>query len=218
MFFFLTCEAVKDALSCHLWHFKPSMLCHLQQGCKYNTAFYLNWSSCCAWVHRYWIPHSVQWIANGTIVRKIGIRSENSSSGSELSPTLLCGEASQGGGFFCFLFFAVTWILLLQEQEVQVISISFSEKNAKLDIYMYAQDLSVWENVNSTQWKMCCLESGGENKAEDFGETAWARWLSAFPVWLPTAPSCIIYSHLFWDIYARVVSLRMFEKHSKWTY
>lgn len=30
----------------------------------------------------------------------------------------------------------------------------------------------VWENVNSSQWKMCCLESEGENKAEDFGETA----------------------------------------------
>lgn len=29
----------------------------------------------------------------------------------------------------------------------------------------------------------------------------------------PTAPSCIIYSHLFWDIYARVVSMQMFEKH-----
>ena len=41
----------------------------------------------------------------------------------------------------------------------------------------------VWENVNSSQWKMCCLESGGENKADGFGEIAGARWPSTFPVW-----------------------------------
>lgn len=47
-----------------------------------------------------------QWIANGAVVRKIGIREENSSSRSQLwSPMLLCSEASlqfSQGGFFFF--------------------------------------------------------------------------------------------------------------------
>lgn len=69
----------------------------------------------------------------------------------------------------------------------------------------------VWENA-----KLITVENvlfggvWGENKADGFWRDCWSQMaLLLSKSVIPTAPSWIIYSHLFEDIYARAVSMNV---------